>query len=335
MRRNVADAALALPLVERLVERVTPETTTVFLCHRFDVGIPGKRIHSSATLVAVLEWLRRRRHRLVGIDEVVEARRGRSAPLGRSVAFTIDDGYEDQAEVASIFARFDCPVSVFLTSGFVDGTVVPWWDQLAEILDDGPPDLDTDWPDGPVRLRAADPRWPALRALEERCKAWAPEVRDEAVATLAKAAHTDVPWEPRANGRPLSWDQARALERSGLVAFGPHTVSHPILSALDDESAAAEIAESWRRLQDELASPLPVFCYPNGRAVDFSERDVRLVRAAGCIGAVTAEVGYADTDSPDAYRIARVPLPPDVGDAARWVSGFETLAARTRSWRKR
>jgi hypothetical protein len=192
-----------------------------------------------------------------------------------------------------------------------------------------------DWPDGPVRLAATDARRPALRALEERCKAWSPDVRDAAVAALAAAVGTEVPSEPRSGSRPLAWDQARTLERGGLVGFGPHTVTHPILRALDDESAAAEIAGSWRRLQDELVAPLPVFCYPNGRAADFGERDVGLVRAAGCRGAVTNEVAYVNAGPADAYRISRIPFPPDERGATRWMTGFESLAARTRAWRLR
>jgi peptidoglycan/xylan/chitin deacetylase (PgdA/CDA1 family) len=328
-------ALLGVPFVERVVERRAPELTTVFLCHRFDVDVPGQRSHSSAALVEVLEWLRRSRHQLVGIDEVVDAVGGRRAPLGRAVAFTLDDGYEDQADIAEVFERFECPVSIFLTSGFVDGAVVPWWDQLAEILDHAPPSLRAEWPDGPVRVTASEPRRPALRALEERAKAWPPELRNEAITALAAAANTDLPTAPRREGRPLSWPRARALERGGLVRFGPHSVSHPILRVLGDASAAAEIAGSWQRLREELATPLPVFCYPNGRTADFSDRDVRLIRGVGCVGALTGEVGYADGAGGDAYRIPRIPLPADVGGAARWVTGFETLAARTRPWRKR
>ena len=335
MPSKTVRALLARPFVERIVERAAPEATTVFMGHRFDVDVPGQRSHSTTSLVSILEWLRRSRHRLVGIDEVVDAVRGRRPPLGRAVAFTLDDGYEDQGDVVEVFERFDCPVSVFLTSGFVDGAVVPWWDQLADIIDHGPPELLAEWPDGPVRVTASEARRPAVRALEERAKVWRPEVRNEAFAALAAAAGTDVPSTPRPDGRPLTWDRVRALERGGLARFGPHSVSHPVLGVLDDASAAAEIEGSWHRLQDELAAPLPVFCYPNGRVVDFGEREVRLVREVGCVGALTGEVGYADAAPADAYRIARIPLPPDVGDAARWVTGFETLAARTRSRRKR
>jgi len=104
-------ALLGVPFVERIVERAAPEATCVFFGHRFDVDVPGQRSHSSATLVDILEWLRRSHHRLVGVDEVVDAVAGRRAPLGRAVAFTLDDGYEDQAEIAGVFERFDCPVS--------------------------------------------------------------------------------------------------------------------------------------------------------------------------------------------------------------------------------
>jgi polysaccharide deacetylase len=226
-------------------------------------------------------------------------------------------------------------VSIFLTTGFVDGDVVPWWDQLAEIVDRARPGVRAEWPDGPVCVTPSASRRRALRALEERAKAWRPDVRNEAFALLATAAGTAVPTQPRSDARPLTWDGARALERRGLVRFGPHSVSHPILRVLDDAYAAAEIRGSWERLQHELVAPLPVFCYPNGRFVDFGERDVRLVREAGCVGALTGEVGYANGASTDAYRIARVPLPAHVGDAARWATGFETYAARWRTRRQR
>jgi hypothetical protein len=78
-----------------------------------------------------------------------------------------------------------------------------------------------------------------------------------------------------------------------------------------------------------------VFCYPNGRAIDFTQREAELVRQAGCVGALSGEVGYADGSAADAYRIRRIPLPSNVGDAARWVTGLETIAARRRSRRAR
>src|SRR4030095_7304130 len=47
------------------------------------------------------------------------------------VAFTLDDGYEDQATVgAPIFAEYDCPVTTFVTTGFLDRELWFWWDRI-------------------------------------------------------------------------------------------------------------------------------------------------------------------------------------------------------------
>jgi len=62
--------------------------------------------------------------RLIGL-----AQGGRD--LSRGVAFRIDDGYADRATVAApIFAQFDCPVTTFVTTGFLDRDVWFWWDKI-------------------------------------------------------------------------------------------------------------------------------------------------------------------------------------------------------------
>ena len=48
------------------------------------------------------------------------------------------------------------------------------------------------------------------------------------------------------------------------ATFGPHTVTHRILSLAPDEDCQWEIQESYRRLRQETDAWVPVFCYPNG-----------------------------------------------------------------------
>ena len=63
----------------------------------------------------------------------------------------------------------------------------------------------------------------------------------------------------------MTWDEARAAERNGM-SFGPHTVTHPVLSQTTDDCLVQELGGSWQRLKDELANPVPVFCFPARRA---------------------------------------------------------------------
>ena len=85
-----------------------------------------------------------------------------------------------------------------------------------------------------------------------------------------------------------AWDELRAEERTGLVRFEPHTVSHPVLTTLSREDARREIAESKGIVELELGRPARIFCYPGGY---YSPREVDLVRESGYRAAVTCEFG--------------------------------------------
>ena len=56
----------------------------------------------------------------MGLKDLIDkAIRGERFPQ-KAVAFTVDDGYFDFAEVAApIFSHYDCPVTVFLVTGSI------------------------------------------------------------------------------------------------------------------------------------------------------------------------------------------------------------------------
>ena len=63
-------------------------------------------------------------------------------------------------------------------------------------------------------------------------------------------------------GEYLSEAQIHEMEQSGLVQFQSHTCSHRSLNQLDLEEAAFEIAESKKKLESLVHSPINVFAYP-------------------------------------------------------------------------
>ena len=147
------------------------------------------------------------------------------------------------------------------------------------------------------------------------------------ILALADDAGVDLPEAAPQKYAPLCWDEVRACERLGMT-FGPHTVTHPILSRVEKEQLEREVRGSWQRLQTETAKPVSVFCYPNGRSQDFGLREIEHIRAAGMGAAVTGEAGYAPSSGrharhDDSYRIHRFPLLPDLVDVVQAVSGVE------------
>lgn len=86
----------------------------------------------------------------------------------------------------------------------------------------------------------------------------------------------------------LGWDEVVELDRAGTLEFEAHTVTHPNLLAVDEETAKAEIAGSKTELEEHLGRAVTVFSYPAGL---FGERERRLVAHAGYRFAVSCEPG--------------------------------------------
>jgi hypothetical protein len=156
------------------------------------------------------------------------------------------------------------------------------------------------------------------------------------LADLSREADVELPAAPPPEFAPLTWDEARQLEKKG-IAFGPHTVTHPVLSSTDAEHSASEIAESWARLRAELQYPVPVFSYPHGRRRDYGEREMAEVQRLGLLGGVS---GHFDELRPHLYRqppaICRVPrlgFQNDLLSVLQCVSGVESVKARLRGHR--
>jgi peptidoglycan/xylan/chitin deacetylase (PgdA/CDA1 family) len=108
------------------------------------------------------------------------------------------------------------------------------------------------------------------------------------------------PWYER-QPKVLGWDEIVALDREGTLRFEAHTVTHPSLLAVDDSTAAAEIRESRRELQDRLGRTVSAFAYPAGL---YGERERHLVAQAGYAAAVSCEPGVNRPDS-DRFALRR------------------------------
>ena len=80
---------------------------------------------------------------------------------------------------------------------------------------------------------------------------------------------------------------------SGLIELGGHSLTHANLPALGDEEARREIAACKEQLEATFGIRVPTFCYPFGL---FGDREARLCREAGYLGATTTEQGVGMDD---------------------------------------
>ena len=288
---------------------------TVFMLHREqreDLGILG---HSQAELRAAIATLRRSGAHFVSLREMIAHARQHGDFPADAVAFTIDDGFADQARLATVCVEQGVPVTVFLVTGFLDGLTWPWDDRVALAIRTCPGDeARVQLPDGEWVHSLATPgdRLRAIPSLQDRLK----QVRQDDLETLLAAVFRDlgveVPRQPPDVQKPLTWDDVRQLEQAG-VDFGPHSVTHRIFSRLEEATARREILASQQRLQEELTRPLDIMAWPTGRADDFTARDCGLARESGlaaCFATCDDYASIADpTDTDALFKLRRFSLP--------------------------
>jgi peptidoglycan/xylan/chitin deacetylase (PgdA/CDA1 family) len=328
MKRQLLGALTSGP-IPRLFRPLMRDRAIVLILHRFRDDEGGHHGHDPEAMRRVLAYLRSEHYELISLRELFDRlREGR--PVGGCVSFTIDDGHVDQVAVAGpIFAEFDCPVTLFLAVGFIDRQLWFWWDQLEYVFDATErPALHVELDGSTVRYEVSDraSRGRAHADFVGRCKAAPDDVRRQYIDALVEQAEIDIPQAPPDRYAPASWELIKSWEGRGM-SFAPHSVTHPILARTDGARSRNEIVESWRRLQEMVAEPLPIFSYPNGLAGDFGEREYRFVEEAGLEGAVTGIPRFVTRDAfsaPDGhYQVARFGYPDDFTDLVQYVSGIE------------
>ena len=218
-----------------------------------------------------------------------------------AACITFDDGYADNLTVAvPVLRQHGVSATFFIATSFIDGGRM-WNDTVIEAVR-GVPDCVLDWRDlglGQHDLSCATSRVLAYRSMLVALKHLPVSQRGELTQEIGRRAGL-----PAHSDLMLTRDQLVALRNAGMD-IGGHTMTHPILSKLDDASARNEIGGGREQLAAWLGEPPTVFAYPNGvPSQDYGDRDVALVRGAGFQAAVSTARGTAGRGV-DVFQIPR------------------------------
>lgn len=219
----------------------------------------------------------------------------------RAVCITFDDGYSSVHDLAlPVLREFALPATVFVTTGYI-GSGKMWNEKIIESvrsLPAGALDLSAAGL-GTRTLRSADDRLRLLSELTERVKYLPPAERQqltEHISSLGGGTSDE--------GLMLTPEMIRAMAAE-RIEIGAHTVSHPILSRLDEAQARHEITQCKHELEAITGRPVRYFAYPNGKpGIDFDARDARLAREAGYEAAFSTVVRAAGPGD-DRYQLPR------------------------------
>ena len=217
---------------------------------------------------------------------------------GRSFcAFTLDDGYRNNADYAApIFRKYAVPYTIFITPGFVERTRSLWW-ETAAALTQKVASFEFDFGVGPEQVACASPsqKAEAFTRLEDFVQNFS---EDEAVERIDHAARQHGV-DPIAivDELVMDEDELRALAQDPLVHFGAHTMTHVNMRKVDASRLAYEIAESTRRVEAYADQRPRSFSYPYGWVKAVGEREAKAVQDAGFSAAVTTQAGVIGSHS--------------------------------------
>jgi peptidoglycan/xylan/chitin deacetylase (PgdA/CDA1 family) len=281
MRRLASAGAIRIPGGLRIVRNRRASSLAVVMYHGVvaqPLPVPHWCQLDATEFERQVEFLART-YKVLPLRDIVDRLR-RGAPLpAHAACVTFDDGFRNVATTAfPILERHQVPSTVFLITGLVGTDQPAWPDHLFHDLCESARDSivfeGRRWPLATTAQRAA-----AYRGLAERLKLMDDAKKEARLADLRDTlGHTLV-----APGSPLAtmgWAEVERLAGTGLVEFGSHTHTHPILSRCSVERQREELERSRDVLRERLGH-CDLFAYPNGRPVDFTSETKGLLRALG------------------------------------------------------
>jgi peptidoglycan/xylan/chitin deacetylase (PgdA/CDA1 family) len=247
-------------------------------------------------------------------------------PPAHTLVLTVDDGHRDFLEVAyPVLQRHGVPATLFVATGFIDGELWLWPDQVTWLLDQ-------------CRERPATVRI-AGTSLELGNNAWQTIIdhvltlpdahRRQAPTELATELESSLPAAPPMGYQPITWSELRSLETNG-IEIGGHTHTHPSLGRVPVDRLHEEIHYCRQRLDEELGPRPRPFCYPNGQPDDVTPAVRATVSGAGFTGAVVAYADEAVHNDP--YQLRRHSSSADMFQFYKASTGLEWLG---RQWQRR
>jgi peptidoglycan/xylan/chitin deacetylase (PgdA/CDA1 family) len=273
----------------RLAHRLGSTSAVILRYHsvqdypdKFANTIGCDSIHS-ATVFALHMELLARHFSPVSLDDILLFLRGAKNLPPRAVAVTFDDGFKDNFQIAApILNRVGIPATFYILVDSVDRSKAPWYCRLRQIFFTSRSGSFRDPVTGRVRnITEAPDRDAAFLAAAEFCAQAGVSERDRYLVDAERSLDPEV--FPAESALMMTWDEVRSLAASGH-SVGAHTMTHPNLAQISTDEARIELADSKRKLENELRQNVLHFSYPSPA--------LNPIWNARTLG-LTAEIGYS------------------------------------------
>jgi peptidoglycan/xylan/chitin deacetylase (PgdA/CDA1 family) len=236
----------------------------------------------------VIQHLKGKGCDIVDLDEavsrIVERRRDRFF-----AAFTLDDGYLDNADhAAPVFRSEAVPYTIFVSPGLSEGKVLPWWEVAEAVVAESDRVL-LPWLSGrAVEIASTSAKKRAFDVISIYLTTVCAE--GEVAATTRRLAEVNGRSAPAERSRVMGWDKLAQMARDPLASIGAHSMTHPRLARLSADEAYDEIARSRGVIAERLGTPPRYFAYPYGSTAACGQREFEMAKRAGFRASFTTQL---------------------------------------------
>ncbi len=218
------------------------------------------------------------------VVDLINFRKSKGFYPDNAVALTFDDGFKSFYDLAlPVLRKHEVPASIYVCPMLIEKESWIWPDCLEYIYQEG------------YRDRCDKP----LEEILKELKRVSSEQRDKYINDAYQLCNVEVPDVIPNEYQLLSWKMMQEISQLHLVEIGAHTLTHPILSTEDSETAWSEISGSKNMLQENLDIEVQSFCFPNGHPADYLPEHLKMVKNAGYLCGIASHFGLVTMDSDD------------------------------------
>lgn len=317
---------LKLPFLKRISLYLTRNTPRVLLYHRF---IESEEKGSGITKNAFEQQLSilKKEFTVLSFCDYIQAVNSGMSFRKPIAVITVDDGYYDFYEIAyPLLKQYQLPATLFITTKFVDKEMWFWWDKIRYILVHGAAkECFFEYRDKGFNISVVsnDDIEKSWQFLADYCMRLPEDEKREFLGQLSVAMHVNLPASGPLEFKAVGWDEVAEMHKNG-IEIGSHTLTHPILTAIDDNRLEEEVRFSKRVIEDRLHTIVNSFSYPNGKPGDYDKRVMEGAEKAGYTGAAIVDCDNRVTFN-NAYIVTRLTVSNRIDNVEWKLYGIEII----------
>jgi peptidoglycan/xylan/chitin deacetylase (PgdA/CDA1 family) len=245
---------------------------------------------------------------LISLSDALEIIKTKKPCTDRYLLLTFDDGYADNfTEAYPLLKKHNIPAVFFIATDYVESNLVPWWDQVAYMVNNSfKKTLSLNFMgSGTINLKD---RVRATQSILRYIKVQRKLTIEDVLCNLRK--ETGVSFVPSdADGKSLfmTWDMIIEASMNG-IDIGSHTCSHQLLSNLSFAKQIEELSVSKDLLEKKIGKPILSLAYPVGSFFSYNYETCVAARESNYKIAFDFEKGVNVNPSSNKMELKRFPV---------------------------